>query len=36
MKHRDGAVYIPMFGKGRSMNVHVSAAIVAFHIKVSS
>lgn len=36
MKHRDGAVYIPMFGKGRSMNVHVSAAIVAFHIKVST
>ena len=30
MKHRDGAVYIPMFGKGRSMNVHVAAAIVAF------
>lgn len=30
MKHRDAAVYIPMFGKGRSMNVHVAAAIVAF------
>jgi 23S rRNA (guanosine2251-2'-O)-methyltransferase len=30
MKHRDGAVFIPMFGKGRSMNVHVAAAIVAF------
>lgn len=26
----DAAVYIPMLGKGRSMNVHVSAAIVAF------
>lgn len=34
MKHRDGAVIIPMFGKGRSMNVHVSAAIVAFRILV--
>jgi 23S rRNA (guanosine2251-2'-O)-methyltransferase len=30
MKHRDGAVFIPMFGKGRSMNVHVAAAVVAF------
>lgn len=34
MKHRDAAVYIPMFGKGRSMNVHVSAAVVAFRIRV--
>jgi len=31
MQHRDAAVYIPQFGKGRSMNVHVTAAIVAFH-----
>lgn len=30
MKHCKAAVYIPMFGKGRSMNVHVSAAVVAF------
>lgn len=30
MKHRDAAVFIPMYGKGRSMNVHVAAAIVAF------
>lgn len=30
MKHRDGAVYIPMFGKGRSLNVHVAAAIIGF------
>lgn len=29
-RHRDGAVFIPMFGKGRSMNVHVAAAVVAF------
>src|SRR5438105_3499880 len=26
----DGAVYIPMYGKGRSLNVHVAGAIVAF------
>jgi tRNA (guanosine-2'-O-)-methyltransferase len=32
-KHRDAAVFIPMFGKGRSLNVHVSAAVVAFHIR---
>lgn len=31
MKHQDAAVFIPMRGKGRSMNVHVSAAVVAFH-----
>ncbi len=30
MKHRDGAVFIPMFGKGRSLNVHVAGAIVGF------
>ncbi|MFZ4507288.1 MAG: TrmH family RNA methyltransferase [Fimbriimonas sp.] len=33
-KHRDAAVFIPMFGKGRSMNVHVSAAVVAFHVRL--
>lgn len=27
----DGAVFIPMAGKGRSLNVHVAAAVVAFH-----
>lgn len=27
------AVYIPMAGKGRSLNVHVSAAIVAFEAR---
>lgn len=31
MRHRDAAVYIPQLGKGRSMNVHVSGAVVAFH-----
>jgi tRNA (guanosine-2'-O-)-methyltransferase len=30
MKHVDHCVYIPMLGKGRSLNVTVSAAIVAF------
>lgn len=30
MRHRDGAVFIPMYGKGRSMNVHVAGAVVAF------
>lgn len=33
MKHRDGAVYVPQFGKGRSMNVHVTAAVVGFHVR---
>lgn len=32
LKHCDGAVYIPMNGKGRSMNVHVAAAVVAFEV----
>ncbi|HRF59540.1 MAG TPA: TrmH family RNA methyltransferase [Fimbriimonadaceae bacterium] len=30
MAHCDACVYIPMLGKGRSLNVHVSAAVVAF------
>ena len=34
MKHRDGAVYIPMLGKGRSLNVHGGAAIVCFHVRL--
>lgn len=28
----DSSVFIPMVGKGRSMNVHVSAAVVLYHI----
>ena len=28
----DGATHVPMFGKGRSLNVHVSLAIVAYHV----
>ncbi|MES1228046.1 MAG: TrmH family RNA methyltransferase [Armatimonadota bacterium] len=30
MKASDAVVYIPQFGKGRSMNVHVAAAVVAY------
>jgi tRNA (guanosine-2'-O-)-methyltransferase len=30
LKHCTHAVFIPMYGKGKSMNVHVSAAVVAF------
>ncbi len=32
LKHCDGAVFVPMAGKGRSMNVHVAAAVVAFEV----
>lgn len=28
----DAAVFIPMYGKGRSLNVHVALSIVVFHI----
>jgi len=28
----DSAVFVPMMGKGLSMNVHVSAAVVLYHI----
>lgn len=31
MKEVDAAVFIPMYGKGRSLNVHVAAAVVGFH-----
>jgi 23S rRNA (guanosine2251-2'-O)-methyltransferase len=30
----DSSVFIPMFGKGRSLNVHVAAAIVAFEARL--
>jgi 23S rRNA (guanosine2251-2'-O)-methyltransferase len=30
LKSCDAAIYIPMYGKGRSLNVHVAAAVVAF------
>lgn len=36
LKHCDGAVFIPMAGKGRSMNVHVAAAVVAFEVLLGS
>jgi tRNA (guanosine-2'-O-)-methyltransferase len=29
----DAAVYIPMYGKGRSLNVHVSLAMVCAHLR---
>ena len=29
----DAAVFIPMAGKGRSINVHVAAAVVGFHAR---
>ncbi len=28
----DAAVFVPMYGKGRSLNVHVSLAIVGYHL----
>lgn len=31
----DAAVYIPMAGKGRSLNVHVAGAVVAFEARLS-
>ena len=29
----DSAVFVPMFGKGHSLNVHVSAAVVLYHLR---
>lgn len=34
IKHCDAAVQVPMFGKGRSMNVVVAAAVVAYRARV--
>ncbi len=28
----DEAIYVPMYGKGKSLNVHVSLAVVGYHI----
>lgn len=28
----DTAVYVPMYGKGKSLNVHVSLAVVGYHL----
>ncbi len=32
----DSAVFLPMYGKGRSLNVHVALSIVIYHILHSS
>ena len=29
----DDAVFIPMYGKGRSLNVHVALSIVAYQVR---
>ncbi len=31
----DTAVFIPMYGKGRSLNVHVALALVAYQLRLS-
>ncbi len=36
MKHRDAAIFIPMFGKARSLNVTVAGALVAAEAAFSS
>jgi tRNA (guanosine-2'-O-)-methyltransferase len=28
----DAAIFVPMYGKGRSLNVHVSLAVVGYHL----
>jgi tRNA G18 (ribose-2'-O)-methylase SpoU len=28
----DAAVYVPMYGKGKALNVHVSLAVVGYHL----
>lgn len=28
----DGAVFLPMYGKGQSLNVHVALSVVAYHV----
>ena len=32
LKVCDGAVFIPMYGKGRSLNVHTALAVALYHI----
>jgi 23S rRNA (guanosine2251-2'-O)-methyltransferase len=36
LAHCDGAVFIPMYGKGPSLNVHVAAALVAYQALVGT
>jgi tRNA (guanosine-2'-O-)-methyltransferase len=31
LAHCDSAVFIPMYGKGRSLNVHVSVGVLLYH-----
>ncbi|MBW7959175.1 MAG: tRNA methyltransferase, partial [Candidatus Promineofilum sp.] len=31
----DSAVFLPMYGKGLSLNVHVALAVVLYHIRHS-
>jgi hypothetical protein len=26
------AIYVPMYGRGKSLNVHVSLAVVGYHL----
>ena len=32
LDHCDTSIFLPMYGKGRSLNVHVALGIVAYHI----
>jgi 23S rRNA (guanosine2251-2'-O)-methyltransferase len=32
LKLCDAAIFVPMYGKGRSLNVHVSLAVVGYHL----
>jgi len=32
LSHCDNAVFIPMYGKGLSLNVHVALAVVTYHV----
>ena len=34
LRHCQGVVFIPQFGKGRSMNVHVAGAVVAYRARM--
>ena len=36
LTHCEGAVFVPMYGKGPSMNVHVAAALVAYRVVLGS
>jgi len=36
LAHCDAAVFVPMYGKGRSLNVHISAAVILYHLAHTS